>query len=264
MNEPDFTFLHTLRKPERLKKVHNLTGQKFERLLALGLMGMTNDKKRRAIWMFKCDCGAVIIACGSDVTTGNTNSCGCYFHDRMKETFTTHGMRRSREYKKHSNMMARCFDSNNIQAADYSGRGITVCGYLQNFANFYAELGPLPTRAHSTDRYPDNNGGYWCGHCEECQLNNWPKNIRWATRVQQAGNKRNSRLLTVNGETHHLAEWCRRAGLTHSTVIHHLNRGLTPEQALGFKERPIREGHRANGAFDKGHQPYNLGRSKND
>jgi hypothetical protein len=257
MQESDVTFPTPLRKPERIAKIRNLTDKKFGRLFAVKLLGMTDDSKRRAVWLFQCDCGQLIAAVGNDVSAGNTNSCGCYFRERMKETFTTHGMRRSREYKKHSNMMSRCFDPNNIQAKDYSERGITVCEYLKDFSNFFKELGPLPSRAYSTDRI-DNDGNYSCGHCEQCITNGWPKNVRWATRTQQAGNKRNSHLITIDGETHHLAEWCRRAGKTHATVIRNLQKGYSPEQALGFKERPIREGHGANGKFLKGHQPHNL------
>lgn len=256
MLEKDFTFIASLRKPENIKKIKNLTGQKFGRLLALGLMGMTDDDKRRAIWMFKCDCGEVIIAKGNDVASGNTNSCGCYFRDRVKETFTTHGMRRSREYKKHADMLNRCFNPNFIQAEDYSGRGITVCEYLQDFANFFKELGPLPSRKHSTDR-PDNEGGYWCGHCEQCIANGWPKNIRWATPLEQAGNKRNSVLYTIGDETYCRAEWCRRLDRPYFQVRDRIKRGWTLEEALGIVEHQPREGFRADGSFDKGHRPHN-------
>lgn len=261
MHELDYTFIATLRKPLRFNRVKNLTGQRFNRLTAFSFLGITLGTKSRAIWLCRCDCGKFLTVVGNDLTTGNTQSCGCYKRQRTIETFTTHGMRRSREYKKYSMMMSRCFDPNNVQASDYSERGITVCEYLRDFTNFYAELGPLPTRAYSTDR-PDNNGGYWCGHCEQCIQNEWPHNIRWATRSQQDSNKRTSRLITANGETKCLAEWCRHVELDYFKVRDRIKRGWTPEQALGLEVRPIREGHRADGSFDKNHQPHNL-RAKN-
>jgi hypothetical protein len=88
-------------------------------------------------------------------------------------------------------MIQRCLNQNHPRFKDWGGRGIKICEYLRSqFENFYADLGDKPTSDHSIDRYPNNDGNYSCGHCDECKRNDWPKNIRWATGIEQAENKR--------------------------------------------------------------------------
>lgn len=69
----------------------------------------------------------------------------------------------------------RCTNPKNEKYADYGGRGI---GFLfTSFEQFYAELGPKPSREHSLDR--KNNEGHYA-----------PGNVRWATRKEQRSNQR--------------------------------------------------------------------------
>ena len=63
----------------------------------------------------------------------------------------------------------------------YGGRGITVAAeWRHDFAAFYAHVGPRPGPEYSIDRI-DVNGNYE------------PGNVRWATRLQQARNKRRAK-----------------------------------------------------------------------
>lgn len=89
-------------------------------------------------------------------------------------------MRRSStpEYRAWVGMLRRCTDSRDVGYKNYGGRGITVCERWENFDNFLNDMGRKPSARHTLDR-KNNDGNYE------------PSNCRWATRKQQAGNKRN-------------------------------------------------------------------------
>lgn len=137
--------------------------------------------------------------------------------------FASHGEatrgHQTREYRIWRGLITRCLPSAENPA--YSARGITVCVRWFRYINFITDMGRAPSLAHSLDR-KDNDGPYS------------PDNCRWATKREQNRNRRNNHKLTVNGETRLLCEWVERSGLpNHTIIIKRLNRGWTPEQAIG-------------------------------
>lgn len=155
----------------------DLVGQRFGRLQALCFVEMSEHGK--SMWRCLCICGNETTVIGSKLATGYTRSCGCLRADTMSETMTTHGHRAVPEYDSWSHMIQRCTNSNNKDFDCYGGRGIQVCQqWLESFAAFYLDMGQRPSAGHSLDRYPNNDGNYE------------PTNCRWATRQQQAQNRR--------------------------------------------------------------------------
>jgi hypothetical protein len=55
--------------------------------------------------------------------------------------------------------------------------------------------------------------------------------------MQQHANKRSNKLFTINGETLHQREWCRRYSIPVSTFTNRLNEGFEPLTALTMPSR---------------------------
>lgn len=224
----------TYRKKLRSNTI-SLIRQKFERLTPLGYVG---SYKGLTYWLCRCDCGTFKIINGYPMRNKQAKSCGCYVGNRGKAK-RTHGMSRTRIHGRWIDMITRCNKPTENQWKDYGGRGITVCSGFRSFENFYAAMGDIPLN-REVDRI-DNDGHYSCGKCEECLSKNWPMNLKWSTRAEQARNKRTTRWITIGNETKLLVDWIKGSGVPHSTAWERLNRGWTPEQAFGLTSPPIQK-----------------------
>jgi hypothetical protein len=89
------------------------------------------------------------------------------------------------------NIMQKCYNPNNPRYHQFAERGIGIAdcwkGNLDRFVrDVWHALGPRPTPEHSLDRI-DNERGYE------------PGNLRWATKAEQATNRRSTAKVTVGG-----------------------------------------------------------------
>lgn len=181
--------------------VYNIIkGQRFGRLTVIE---QSETKKKRSYWLCKCDCGKEKALMGKTLRNGRTKSCGCYRVELLLERFTKHGQSKdgyeTGEFNAWQNMKNRCLNKNNKSYKNYGGRGIKICDrWLNSFENFFEDMGYKPSKKHSLDRFPDNNGDYT------------PSNCRWGTEEQQANNKQNSVFLTVGEERMTLSQWSRK------------------------------------------------------
>lgn len=141
---------------------------------------------------------------------------------------TTHGMYGTPTYKSWQAMLRRVKVAE--KAKWYSGRGIGVCYRWKEFENFYADMGDRPAGT-SLDRI-DNDKGYQPGNC------------RWATRSQQASNKRSNVVLEFGGKRQCAKHWARELGLGVATIHWRLRRGWPVEKILSTKKYHEQKGRR--------------------
>lgn len=165
----------------------NLLNQKFGKLLAIE---KAPNKGNKTAWKCVCDCGNITISRTSDLALGKSQSCGCV---RLQKT-TKHGLVKSIAYKRWQSMLGRCFQPSTFQFAQYGGRGITCDVSWKIFTNFHNDMGEPPTPKHTLDRINPNK-------------NYFKENCRWATRKEQANNRRNNRILEYKGENKTVSEW---------------------------------------------------------
>ena len=210
-----------------MRKVVDMTGQKFGRLTVINEAG--RSKCCKALWLCVCSCGGNKVVLGRNLKKGTTKSCGCLRKEISKVKATTHGLSNSRTYSIWANLIQRCCNKKDKDYCNYGGRGISVCGrWLDSFNNFLEDMG-MPPRGGSIDRL-NNNGNYEPGNC------------RWTTRKEQARNRRTNKLITYKGKTRPIVEWSEEVGINRNTLLDRINRGWSVERALTEPVNHKREG----------------------
>lgn len=182
---------------------------------------LTRVVGRMNYWHAHCACGCNKEVFIGNLTSGKSTSCGCYAAEATGARATTHGFSvgggRNAMYRVYSAMLARCYNSKVRGYKDYGGRGVTVCdrwrvgeGGVQGLVCFVNDMAPTYVQGLQLER-EDNNGNYS------------PDNCLWATRVEQARNKRNTQFIAGLPKT----VYAEQAGVCLSTAYRRAKRNGT-------------------------------------
>lgn len=216
-----------------MHKAKDITGEKYGKLTVLG-RDYTKGTKM-AYWVCECDCGEIISARGTRLKDGTTNSCGCdknrytnyNVSKRTSNLYTRTQLSETRLYKIWQGMKERCYNPKDDKYKYYGAKGIKVCDEWQNAYSFIAwaiENGYI--KGFTIDRI-DPNKDYS------------PSNCRWANNFTQSNNRTSNKLLTIDGNTLTIAQWCRVYDIPESTVRNRLNKGMNAKLALTLpSQRP--------------------------
>lgn len=206
--------------------IHSL-GERFGRLV---VSDVRRDGGGSCVVEATCDCGGRWRGDISRLRSGSTKSCGCLSPEITTARNRTHGMSKTPEYRTWKSMKKRCYNEASPDYRLYGGRGVKVCGaWLNDFMQFYTDMGPMPSRKHSIDRI-DSSGDYELGNC------------RWATPLQQARNTSRNVRHEYRGESKTMKEWCDELGLSYYVVKSRIADGWTVAAAFETEVKDIKQG----------------------
>lgn len=200
-----------------------MIGQKFGKLCVLSeleIRAKGGGKQYKCL----CDCGNITIVRSDHLKSGHTTSCGC-----NKIMITSHRMSSHKLYHRWCRIKERCYNHNNVNYKHYGGRGIKMCGEWKNdFMTFYNWAIKNGYNDKLTIDRIDVNGNYE------------PNNCRLVDYDTQNNNRRNTVLLTCNGKTQSVSQWCRELNLKPSTVYSRVKRGYNSYYCLYGKVRRVK------------------------
>lgn len=205
-----------------MSKLIDLTGQTFNMLTVIE----RDLSKKGTYWRCQCGCKnkTIVSVEASNLKGGAVKSCGCLKHQPAWNK--THGESKTKLYQHWVCMMRRCYDPKHTNYQNYGARGIKVCEEWHTYENFRDWT--LKTRQDEslTCERKDNNGDY-------C-----PENCIWIPLKEQANNRRSSVIITYNGKTQNLMQWCKELNLHYSTIHSRMYKyGWSFERAI---EEPVK------------------------
>jgi hypothetical protein len=182
------------------KKI-DITNHRYGKLIVIREFG----KK----WECLCDCGKTTFVSSRHLrrTSEPTRSCGCEgSRNKIGLNSLTHGeANKSKEYRAWCQIKNRCYNSNVPEYKYYGARGIFIAEqWINSYPQFLKDMGRCPP-GHTIERM-DNNKSYIPGNC------------KWASRKEQAHNRRNSVKILVNGEERLLCEVAEESNIKYATA----------------------------------------------
>ena len=204
-----------------MSAIKDITGQRFGKLVVLGIGGRTNSGK--ILWECKCDCGNTTLV--QKVHLGkDTNSCGCIRRAVSSARAKKHGETNTRLHNLWCSMNQRCGE-HGAESKTYREKGITVCDEWKTYEvfrdwAFSHGYNPNAKRGVTTIDRIDNDKGYS------------PHNCRFVTQTENARNKSCTIFVTVRGERMALTEAAERFDRNPSLIRARKARGWEDEDAV--------------------------------
>jgi hypothetical protein len=185
------------------------TGLRYGRLVAVEIDRSKTAASRNVFWRLRCDCGTEVVVNSGSLERGTTNSCGCMRSEQISARQTKHGILAvdggRRTLAALQNAIYRCENPRNKRFAVYGQRGITVCArWKASPAAFVADMGICPPGL-TLERI-------------DCDGNYEPSNCRWASKTEQALNRRACWKITFDGREMTLAEYAETVGIHYATA----------------------------------------------
>lgn len=190
-----------------MSKIINIIGKKFNKLTVICRVG--SSKSRDVLYKCKCDCGKETFSTGYKLRKGIKISCGCAQRESASKKMKKHGFSSTKIYDIWCLMIQRCEYKKHPYFYRYGGRGIIVCDEWKNdFMNFYNWAVKNGYKEGLTIERIDNDGDY-------C-----PENCRWATRKEQARNRKTNHFIWLNNKRYCLAEISEKTGINYNKIIY--------------------------------------------
>lgn len=192
---------------------NDLTGMVFNNLKVIRY---SKTKNTNSCWICECLlCGNETEVTRPNLRSGNTKDCGCTKSKKLSITSLKHGKSKTSTWNSWSKMKYRI--KKGSEHSPIYGK-ITMDESWNKFENFLFDMGERP-EGKTIDRI-DNTKGYYKWNC------------RWATVREQNRNRSNNVVLTFNGKSMCITEWCEETGLHRETIRRRLKKGLPIEKVL--------------------------------
>lgn len=176
----------------------DLTGQKFGKLLAIKESGR---KGKHIAWLCRCDCGTKKSVLATNLTYGNSKSCGCGQREAAGNMNKSHGFSNTRLYSIYKGIKQRCYNPKNPAYKYYGERGIKMCDEWYNSFISFREW------ALACGYKDEPSFGKYTLDRISPEGNYEPYNCRWATIAKQQNNKLNSVFIVIGNNKKTVAEW---------------------------------------------------------
>ena len=230
-------------------------GQKFCCLTVVSEedINTMSGKKRRA-YLCECSCGNTNIVYLQELLNGKRTSClECSRSKKIIHKILPTSKNYENGYNEEFNythplkstwrkIINRCYNHNDSNYVNYGARGIRVADSWHTFETFAKDIGKKPSKDHSVDRI-NNDGNYSLDNC------------RWATRLEQASNKRSNLNIKHNGNTKIMSEWARDLNVGTKILSQYLINGHSFDEAVKHFSKPVKK--RFNGRFKERIIEYN-------